>query len=284
MESDSLPGFTRLFSKLFSSKSNVTEKDILLLVEEGSESGVIEEQAHKMINKVLEFRDLTAGDIMTHRTDVTAVCSAASVSEVVKASIGTGFSRLPVYEESVDRIIGIICVKDLLCLIGSAQADETDIKTFIRKTIYLPKTLSCRQVFTRLTLNKMQMAVIIDEYGGTAGLVTMEDVVEAIVGNIQDEFDAEEEEALIRESDGVFIIDGAASPDDILHQLGIILPEDNDFETMSGFVIDLLGRIPEENETPEAEREGVKFKVLSTGDMRIAKIKATLPRNSLQEI
>jgi putative hemolysin len=253
----------------------VTEEEILMMVDAGSETGVIEEQAHKMINNVFEFDDLTADDVMTHRTDITAVSSSALVSEVVKSAIDTGFSRIPVYEESVDRIIGVICVKDLLCLVGSVHADDADLKTFMREGIYLPETLPCGEVFKRLAAKKKQMAVIIDEYGGTAGLVTMEDIVEAIVGSIQDEYDDEEED-LIREKDDTFTIDGAASPDDILPQLGIALPPDADFDTMSGFVVDLLGRIPGEDERPDTEYEGVRFTVLVTEDKRITKIKAVI--------
>jgi putative hemolysin len=279
MESDGLPGFVRAVSKLFSSKNHVTEEEILNLVNEGGETGIIEEQAHKMINNVFEFDDLPASGVMTHRTDIAGVSSSALVSEVVGVALDTGYSRIPVYEESIDRIVGVICVKDLLSLIGAERAGESDIKPFVREIIYLPETLSCREVFKRLAAKKMQMAVIIDEYGGTAGLLTMEDVVEAIVGSIQDEYDEEEEE-FTRESDGSFSIGGAASPDAILPLLGLERAEADGFDTMSGFVVDLLGRIPEEGEHPEADYKGVKFTVLVTEDMRITKIKAAVVADS----
>ena len=287
MESDSLPRFLRTLSKVFSSKCNVTqeemekelEKEILMMVDEGNEMGALKEQTHRVINNVFAFADLAAGDVMTHRTDMVAVSENAAISEVVKTAIDTGFSRIPVYQESVDHIIGVICVKDLLCLIGADNevVDKADIKTFQRDIIYLPKTLSCKEVSRRLSEKKMQMAVIIDEYGGTAGVVTMEDIIESIVGNIQDEYDNEEED-LIENPDGTFIIDGMADVSKILPKLGLELPDDDDFDeirTMSGFIVNLLGHIPEPDETPEVLYEGVLFAGLVIEDMCITKIKAT---------
>ncbi len=269
-----------LLSKLFGlshsgGRDVVTEEEILMMVDAGNETGVIEESAREMINNVFEFDDLPVCDVMTHRTDITAVECGASVSEIVNASISTGFSRIPVYEENIDHIIGIICVKDLLCFIGAEMSAEASAKSFIRDLIYLPETVSCREAFKRLTAKKLQLAVIIDEYGGTEGIVTMEDIVEAIVGNIQDEYDDEEEE-LIRLSDDTYIIDGTAEPGYILKQLGIILPEDNDFETMSGFIVEQLGRIPSPDENPSVSCGNVLFTVLITEDMCITKIKAKI--------
>ena len=253
----------------------VTEEEILMMVDAGNETGVIEETQREMINNVFEFNDLTASDVMTHRTDVVGVESKASISEVVNAAISSGFSRIPVYKGSMDHIAGIICVKDLLCMVGSEAAATASLKDFIREVIYVPETIPCGELFRQLSEKKMQMAVVADEYGGTAGIVTMEDVVESIVGNIQDEYDDETEE-IIRISDDTFTIDGTAAPGHILEQLGITLPEDNDFDTMSGFIVSLLGRIPEENENPVVKYGGVVFTVLITEDMCITKLKATV--------
>lgn len=256
-------------------KDVVTEEEILMMVDAGNETGVIEESQREMINNVFEFDDLDVSDIMTHRTGIIGADASWGIHQVVKASIDSGFSRIPVYENSIDHITGIICVKDLLCLIGSDYSMNTEARTFMRDTIYVPESMPCGNLFKLLTEKKMQMAVVIDEYGGTAGLVTMEDVVESIVGNIQDEYDDEHEE-IVKVSDNTYTIDGTANPEEILEQLGIILPEDNDFDTMSGFIIDLLGRIPEENETPSVQYENVLFTVLVTEDMHIAKIKAEI--------
>lgn len=276
--------FVNLLAMLFgfsqsSGKDIVTEEEIRMMVDAGNETGVIEESQRDMINNIFDFDELSVSDIMTHRTDIIAVELEASVSEVVNASIGSGFSRIPVYDESVDHITGIICVKDLLCLIGSGTAGEANVKGFARDIIYLPESLHCREAFKRLTANKMQMAVAIDEYGGTAGIITMEDIVEAVFGNIQDEYDDEEDE-LTRISDDTYVINGTADPEYILEQLGISLPEDKEFDTMSGFIVDLLGRIPEEGEHPAVAYGDVQFTVLIIEDMCITKIKAIIQKTN----
>ncbi|MCM1023370.1 MAG: hemolysin family protein [Prevotella sp.] len=270
----------RLVSPLFGAKGSperdiVTEEEILMMVDAGNETGVIEESQREMINNVFEFDDLTLSDIMTHRTDITAVEMSAKVSEVVNAAISSGFSRIPVYEETIDHIAGMICVKDLLCLVGSESAEETEAKSFMRDIIYLPESVPCGEAFKRLTSEKMQMAAVADEYGGTAGLVTMEDIVERIVGNIQDEYDEEEAE-ITKISEDTYVIAGDADPEEILPVFGIELPEENGFDTMNGFIAELLGRLPEENENPSVEHCGVLFTVLLTEDRCITKIKAKI--------
>ncbi len=272
-----------LLARLCGSKSPaaadaVTEEEILMMVDAGNETGVIEESQKEMINNVFEFSELTASDIMTHRTDVVGVENTAGISEVVNTAIESGFSRLPVYENSIDHIAGIICVKDLLCMVGSEPAASAKAKDFIRDVIYVPETIPCGELFKLLTENKMQMAAVADEYGGTAGIVTMEDVVESIFGSIQDEYDDEAEE-IIQISDDTYTIDGTAEPEHILGRLGITLPEDNNFDTISGFIVSLLGRIPEESENPSVTYGNVVFTVLITEDMRITKLKATVMKN-----
>ncbi len=269
-----------LLAKLFgagNSRDNeiVTEEEILMMVDAGNETGVIAEEQKEMINNIFEFNDLSVSDIMTHRTDVTAVEASASVSKIVNASISSGFSRIPVYKDSIDHIIGMICVKDLLCMLGTDASSEATAQNFIRDVIYVPESMACGELFKKLTEKHMQMAVVADEYGGTAGVVTMEDVVESIVGNIQDEYDDESED-IIKISDDTYTIDGMAEPDSVLETLGITLPEDNDFDTMSGFIINLLGRIPESGESPSVVYENVKFTVLIVEDMCITKLKATI--------
>lgn len=269
-----------LFAKLFGIKRSsdsdvVTEEEILMMVDAGNETGVIEQSQKEMINNVFEFNDLTASDVMTHRTDIVGVENTASVSEVVNAAISSGFSRIPVYENSMDHIIGIICVKDLLCMVGSDAASTAAAKDFVREVIYVPDTMLCGELFKQLSKKRMQMAVVADEYGGTAGLVTMEDVVESVFGSIQDEYDDETED-ITQVSDDTYIINGTSEPGYILEQLGITLPEDNDFETMSGFIVNLLGRIPEENENPSVQYKNVLFTVLLTEDMCITKLKASI--------
>ncbi len=270
----------RLISALFGSggiseQEVVTEEEIMMMVDAGNETGVIEESQREMINNVFEFDDRTVSDVMTHRTDITAVKYPSAIPEIVNIAISSGFSRIPVYEDTIDHIIGMICVKDLLCFVGSEASEDAGANGFIRDILYFPASVSCGEAFKRLTAKKMQMAVVIDEYGGTAGLITMEDIVETIVGNIQDEYDDEEEE-LIKISDDTYTIAGTADPEKILPEFGVTLPEDNDFDTMSGFIVELLGRIPEENENPSVTYGGMTFTVLVTEDKCITKIKATV--------
>lgn len=267
-------GISRIFGvKTASEKDVVTEEEIMMMVDAGNETGVIEESQREMINNIFEFDDITVSGVMTHRTDIVAVKISAGVSDVVNAAISSGFSRIPVYEDNIDHIVGMICVKDLLCLVGSEAAEGAEVKNFVREIIYLPESVPCGEAFKRLTAKKMQMAVIIDEYGGTAGLVTMEDIVETIVGNICDEYDDEEEE-LTKVSEDTYTIAGTADPEEILGKFGIELPEAGVFDTMSGFIVELLGRIPEENENPSVKYENLLFTVLVTEDKRIEKLKA----------
>lgn len=262
----------------------VTEEEIMMMVDAGNETGVIEETQREMINNVFEFGDLPVSDVMTHRTDITAVATDAKISDLVYLAINSGFSRIPVYKESIDHIIGIICVKDLLCLVGNDSADSLSINDFIRDIIYVPEYSSCGALFKRMTVEKTQLAVAVDEYGGTAGIVSMEDLVESIVGSIQDEYDNETEE-LIKISDNEYSVSGTAQPEDIMEKLGAPLPEDSGFDTMSGFLISLLGHIPENGEMPSAVYKNVKLTALITEDMRITRIKAEIiPENDEAEI
>ena len=254
----------------------VTEEEIMMMVDAGNENGVIEETQREMISNIFEFGDLEVSDVMTHRTELYAVELNTKISEMVYVAINSGKSRIPVYEDDIDSIVGVVNVKDLLFLIGQEHTDKADLKEFLRDVIYLPETGKLFEAFKKLSAVKGQLAVVVDEYGGTAGIITMEDILEAIVGNIQDEYDNETED-IIRVSDGTYMIDGTAEPEDALEHLGITLPEDHEYETMSGFIIDLLGRIPKDDETPSVEYEKVKFTVLAVEDKRIVKIKAFLP-------
>lgn len=253
----------------------VTEEEILMMVEAGNETGVIEESQREMINNIFEFDDTVVSDVMTHRTDIVGVGADDKIGDVVYLGINEGFSRLPVYEESVDNIIGILNVKDLLCLVGCEHSEDFNIRQFMRKAEFVPETAKCKDVLKEMTLKKTQMMVIADEYGGTSGIVTMEDLLEEIVGNIQDEYD--DDEADIAEiDDGVYTIDGSADPDDIFPKLGIELPEGHNYDTMSAFVVDRLGRIPSDDEKAEIQYENVIFTVLLIEDNWISKLKAVV--------
>ncbi len=256
-------------------KELVTEEDILMLVDAGNENGVIEENQKEMINNVFEFGDLPVSDVMTHRTDISAISDDGKISELVYLAINTGFSRIPVYHESIDHIIGIVCVKDLLCLVGGTSADSMTLKDFIRDVIYFPESGMCGALFEQMTAGKTQIAVVVDEYGGTAGIVSLEDIVESVMGNIQDEYDNEAED-ITKISETEYTVDGKANPEEIMDELGCPIEDDSKFDTMSSFFIFLYGRIPAEGEMPSVTYKNVKLTALYAEDMRISRLKAEI--------
>ncbi len=256
----------------------VTEEEIMMMIDTGKESGVFEESQKEMIEGIFEFDDTTADEAMTHRTEVVALNINSSLEDVINCSVEEGYSRIPVYKEDLDNIVGVVYVKDLLKYVGRHVDEEVNIEKLMRPALYIPESVKLREVFTKLTENRMQMAVVVDEYGGTAGIITMEDVLESIVGQMQDEYDDEEEE-IAMVSDTVFTIDGTAELDEVAKLLEITIPEDVEYDTIGGFITGLLERIPDENENPEIEFDYVKFTVLSVEERRIASIRAEkLPR------
>ncbi|MCR5305297.1 MAG: hemolysin family protein [Oscillospiraceae bacterium] len=249
----------------------VTEEEIRLLVDAGNETGGIEESQREMINNIFTFDDVPVSDVMTHRKDMAAVPKDATASETAALATAEGFSRIPVYEGQVDNIVGVVLVKDLLPLVG--RAEDCTVTEIMRRAIFVPDTAKCRDVFQRMRREKMQLAIVSDEYGGTAGMVTMEDLLEEIVGSIQDEYDDEEAE-ITELSAGVYSIDGAADPEDILPRLGLRPELAAEFDTMSAYVVHLIGRIPEEGERPAVEDGGVRYTLLSCEDNWISRIRA----------
>ena len=255
----------------------VTEEEIRLLVDAGNETGGIEESQREMINNIFTFDDVAVSDVMTHRKDMTAVPKEATASETAKLALEEGFSRIPVYENRIDTIVGIVLVKDLLPLVGKAA--DCPVTDLMREASFVPETAKCRDVFQQMRKDKIQLAIVADEYGGTAGMVTMEDLLEEIVGSIQDEYDDEEAE-FTEISEGIYSIAGAADPEDILPKLGVKFEADDEYDTMSAFVVHLLGRIPESGERHTVEQDGVRYTLLSYEDNWISRIQAELIRDS----
>ncbi len=252
-------------------QNDITEEEIRMMVEVGEERGVIEENEKEMINNIFDFNDRVASEIMTHRTEMAAVKDTANLCDIIEIAMQEGFSRIPVYKDDLDDIVGIIYVKDLLNFIGKPLDDKFDISQIMRPPIIVPETKRCQELFLELTAQKQHMAVVIDEYGGTAGIVTMEDVLESIVGNIQDEYDNEEDEySVIDES--TYTIEGTADLIEVERLLDVELPE-GDYDTLGGLIIDKLGRIPTEAEHPSVEIEGIVFTVESVEDRRIDKVR-----------
>ncbi len=282
-----LSGSTNLVLKLFGIKpedepEEATEENIRMMLDAADERGTIEESEKEMINNIFEFDDRSVGEIMTHRKDLTAVEIGTPITEAVDLAISDGYSRMPVYEDTIDNIKGVIFAKDLLGLIGDPSFESRKIVDFIRPANFIPESNSCSEVFEEFQKKKIQAAIVVDEYGGTAGLVSMEDLIESVMGNIQDEYDNEEEE--IKEIDEEnFDFEGTVLLDDIEELLDITFDEDIDYDTISGFIMDLLGRIPEEDENPAVEYQGVVFKVLQVEEHRIAKVHATILPKETEE-
>lgn len=248
----------------------VTEEEILQMVGEGEERGVIEETEKDMIANILDFNDTAAAEVMTHRTDIAAVPDDADVGQVVAVAMEHGCSRIPVYHEDIDSIVGICYVKDLLAYVGVSIPKGAELTRLMRPAYFIPETKKCSQLFRELTERKVQIAIVVDEYGGTAGLITLEDLVESIVGNIQDEYDNEEEE--IRQlSERAYTVEGTASIDEISDLTGTELPEGS-YDTIAGLVTEQLGRIPKEGERPQIQVAGLKITVLEVEDNRLSRL------------
>ena len=259
----------------------VTEEEILQMVGEGEEKGVIEETELDMITNILDFKDTTAEETMTHRTDIIAVEDTAPIEEVVEASVENGCSRIPVYHEDIDTVVGICYIKDLLPYVGREVPDFIKITDLMRPAYFVPETKKCSQLFTEMTERKVQIAIVLDEYGGTAGLITLEDLVESIVGNIQDEYDHEKEE-IHRMSETEFTVDGTASVDEVSDMIGFQLPE-GEYDTIAGFVTEQLGRLPKIGEHPQVKINGITITVLEVEEQRIARLLLVKDTNESQE-
>lgn len=282
-------GLSALLKKsLGANYADVTEDEVRDLVDalanDDDEDG-IEENSATMIKNIFEFDGLTAADVMTHRTAISGVdINTITLDDLIYLALDMGYSRIPVYEDSIDKIIGIIVVKDLLCLVGKTDLSDFDIRDFIRDVSFIPEACPCSDVFNSLNDLKSGMAVVVDEYGGTAGIITLEDIIEEIVGNIQDEYDDEKSDIVLIE-ENVYEVAGEADPDAVFKLFDVELPEDHEYETVSGFITDKLGYIPEGGEyiTPSVDYEGVHLEVTSVEDRTILKVRVSrIPSDDAQ--
>lgn len=269
-----LTASTNVISKLFGISENdeeiVTEEEIKMLIDEGEEKGTIELEEKEMINNIFEFNDISVSEVMTHRTDIFAIDINSDIEENLKELDDYKYSRIPIYEDTIDDIKGILFIKDLLKYYRTKKPIK--VKNIMREAYFVSENKPINELFKDLQKNKMQMAIVIDEYGGTAGLVTMEDLLEEIVGNIFDEYDDIEYE-FQKVDDNTFIINGSVSIYDLKKILNVDVPE-GDYETLSGYLLEILGRVPEDNENPTIETENVIYKIEKYEDKRILWVKA----------
>ncbi len=265
---------TNFISKLFGISENeeevVTEEEIKMMIDEGEEKGTIRQEEKEMIHNIFEFNDITVSEVMTHRTNVYAIELESEINDIIKELDDYKYSRIPVYEETIDNIKGVLFVKDLLKYLHERK--NIKIKNIIREAYFVSENKPINELFKNLQKNKMQMAIVVDEYGGTAGIVTMEDLLEEIVGNIFDEYD-EIENDYTKIDDNTFLINGSISINDLKKILKIDLPE-GDYETLSGYLIKLLGRLPKDGENPIIETKQINYKIEKSEDKRIVLVKA----------
>lgn len=262
----------------------VTEEEIRMMVTVGEEKGAIEQSEKDMINNIFEFDDRVVTEVMTHRMEMIALKDTVQLDEAVKVARETGYSRIPVYHEDIDDIVGVLYAKDLLLFVNDGcNSKDFNIKKLLHEPFYIPETAKCTELFKDFQRKQLHMAIVIDEYGGTYGMVTMEDLLETIVGNIQDEYDKEENEYQ-KLSDTEYIIDGWISVDEVEDLLGIKIPDDTEYDTLGGVVVDMLGDLPEEGQHPSVQIDRVRFTVLEVDDRRISRLKAEiLPDESSPE-
>ncbi len=254
-------------------KESSTEEEIKQLVEEDEHIGELEKKQRDMINNIFEFDDIDAGDIMTHRRDIVSIDVNSSIVDAANIAIKNGNSRLPVYSNDLDNICGILYVKDLLKFVASPISSGDKLADFVRKPLFVPESMPCGKLFAKMTETRTMLAIVIDEYGQTCGLVTMEDILESIVGNICDEYDEEEQSGVTKIDEKTFIFDGFTDIDEVSSVLGVKLPS-GDYDTVAGFVISLLGYLPKEDgELHSVRYENFIFTVDKVSDRRIKKIK-----------
>lgn len=258
-----------------------SEDEVKSMLEAGQESGVLKEEGRKMINSIFEFDDKLAYEIMTPRTDVFAIDINDPMDEYIDELMELRYSRIPVYDEDSDNVIGILNIKDYLIKAREEGFDNVDIASIIRKAYFVPETKNIDSLFFELQKLKQHIAILIDEYGGFSGIVTMEDIIEEVMGEIDDEYDEEETE-LEKLDENTYLISGSMDLDDINEEIGSDLKSE-DSETIGGLIVDLLGEIPDEDEKEERviEFENYIFKIESVKDRRIEKVKlCMMPDNA----
>lgn len=263
---------TDVVSKLFGvkkeSEETVTEEEIRMMVDVGQENGTINDDEKEMINNVFELNDKEVSEIMIHRTEMFALEDTMSVSEVSKKLIEGEYrySRIPVYNEDIDNIEGILYIKELL-----RANPNVKIKKLLKDTLFIPESKRINEVFKEMQKNKIHMAIVVDEYGGTAGVVTMEDILEEIVGDIYDEYDPVEEK-YEKIDENTYIVDGQMSILDFEKLIGVKNIE-TEYDTVSGYLMELMDRVPTEEENHVIETDKLVFKIEEFDDRRISKVK-----------
>ena len=252
-------------------KPFITEEELKAMVNVSHEEGVLEMEEREIINNVFQFGDMQAKEAMIQRLDMVAIDIEDSYDEIIELFKSEKLSRLPVYQESIDDIVGILNIKDIIFL-SDEEIENFDIKDYVREAFFTYEFKKITQLLEEMKKDKSQMAIVVDEYGGTAGLITIEDLVEVIVGDIEDEYDEEEDEIQVI-SPNEFLVDGSTKISDVNEILNIEL-ESEEFDSIGGYIIGYIRHIPEENEI--IEMDNIKFNIESVDKNRIKKIRIML--------
>ena len=254
-----------------SNDDDVTEEEIRMMIDVGEEKGTIHEREKIMINNIFEFNNKTAEDIMTHRMELVGIPHDIGLRKLIDIVKTEQYSRIPVYNESIDNIIGVLYVKDLLPLIVEEAEDDFELDSYIRKPFFVPIQKKIDELFFELQATNIHIAIVIDEYGGTAGIVTVEDLLEEIVGNIFDEYDEEEDKEFKQIDETIFEVKAMISLEELEEHLEVELPVE-EYETLNGFLIGLIGNIPSKDEEIEVQFKNLYFRVIEVTDKRIEKV------------
>ena len=241
----------------------------MAMVEEGEESGAIRSNEKEFIENVLDFDNTTAKDVMVHRTDMVTLSADAEEGEILEAIRQSGLSRFPVYGEDADDIVGILSTRDYL--LNFHQPDPLPLKELLRPAYFVPETVGADVLFHDMQTKKTHLALVVDEYGGTSGLVTLEDLLEELVGNIYDEFDPQEEQEMIQLDGRRWRVSGSADLEELAEAMGFALPEDEerDYDTLGGLVFSQLSVIPEDGSRPVVEALGLRIQVEELCERRV---------------
>ena len=264
---------------------DVTEDEILTLVDLGEENGTIESGEKEMIENVLDFTDVTAGDILTHRIEMTAVPLDIPEKDLMEMIKETGYSRIPVYGEDIDDIVGILGTKNYLLDRLGKESEQKPLRELLYPAHFVPESVHADKLLSDMKKNKVHMAVVVDEFGGTAGIITMEDLLEEIVGNIYDETDdPASEEDIVQVSDNLWSVKGTTDLEKLFEALGVNLPESMEYDTVAGLVFSHLTVIPEDGAQPEIDCCGLHIKVEKLADRRIEEaLVSLLPKETETE-
>ncbi len=262
---------SRLFRADVPADERISSEELRLIIEQGGEQGILEAEEEQMIHAVIELGDQRVHEVMVPRTAMVSLTADATIGDAIDAIVTEGHSRIPVYEGTVDEIIGIVYAKDLLPFLKAGAPDPPAMRSLLRTPVFVPESMSVDDLLHELQRRKVHIAIVLDEYGGTAGLVTIEDLLEEIVGEIQDEYD-EEEPMIVRLSDDEARVDGRAAVDDLseLFETPVPLEDEDEYDTVGGLIYHRIGGVPKPGD--QVSLDGLTLTVESTDGRRVSKV------------